>query len=282
MGVLLIFGRWAGALASGAAVAVAFVCANYTARHLSWDDEPLLPWKPDDPAKPWLWLPRVALVLVAVGLISRWIGMIATHYLPERRWWGANLLVWAPRIAAVALTCGWLVSEKWATEDAWLMPALGAAMLLEWIVLDGLSRSEASAEVAGYQAAIFLTASMMLLYHHWATVSFIALIVGSTMFGIAVVAGIAKADTSGAVPASVGILPGLLLAGWMSQDSKIPLAAFWIVALAPLVLLPFLIPALARRDNWYIRAIRAVLILAALAAAAVLTDKYEQPAFGAT
>jgi hypothetical protein len=102
--LFLVFGRWAGALGSALAVALAFVWANYTFAAASWDDTGrLVPWKATPNAPAWHWLARVALMLVAVGLLSRWIGLIAANYIPERRWWGANLLVWAPRVAAVVL-----------------------------------------------------------------------------------------------------------------------------------------------------------------------------------
>jgi hypothetical protein len=102
---------------------------------------------------------------------------------------------------------------------------------------------------------------------------------GGAMFGVAVVAGVGRADASGAVPAGVGVLPALLLAAHISQDSNIPQAAFWLVALAPLVLLPFLVPAVARRDRWSVRLVRAAVVFAPLVAALVLAARHEQLAF---
>src|SRR5688572_4257246 len=100
-------GRWATALGSAAAVVVAFVWANYTFAGLEWEKagtSRLIAWKPDDPQQAWMWLPRAALVLVLVGLLSRWLGLIAGRLLttpvenyfdpdatPERAgryWWG--------------------------------------------------------------------------------------------------------------------------------------------------------------------------------------------------
>jgi hypothetical protein len=61
---------------------------------------------------------------------------------------------------------------------------------------------------------------------------------------------------------------------------QVPEAAFWLVALAPAMLLPFLIPAVARnQDRWYVRAMRAILVLAPLVAAAVLASQNETLAF---
>ena len=62
-------------------------------------------------------------------------------------------------------------------------------------------------------------------------------------------------------------------------DHNVPAAYFWLVALAPLLLLPFLIPALARKDRWYVRVIRALLVLVPLAVAVALAAQHEQLAF---
>jgi hypothetical protein len=59
----------------------------------------------------------------------------------------------------------------------------------------------------------------------------------------------------------------------------VPPTAFWLVALAPLALVPFLIPALSRKNGWVARVIRAVLVLAPLVAAVVLAGQHEQIAF---
>ena len=51
----------------------------------------LIPWKPAENAPAgWQSLPRAAILMVVVGLLSRWIGLLAARYLPERYWWGAS------------------------------------------------------------------------------------------------------------------------------------------------------------------------------------------------
>lgn len=305
MCVFLLTGRWAGALGSAVAAVAGFAWANYAYRHMGWSDVPLLPWKPPaEGAKALDWLPRSALVLLVVGLVSRWAGLAAARYLPERRWWVANVLVWIPRVAVVAVVVQRLVPEKAAAETVWLIPALGAAMLLNWVALDGVARSvgigdvetdggvphptwqapqptttSTGWQVAGYQAAIFASASALMLYHHWASASYIAIVLAAMMCGVATAAGVGKADASGAVPAGVAFLPTLLLVAHLSQDSKIPQAAFWLVALAPLMLLPFLVPAVARTDRWYVRLIRAAMVLIPLVTAILLAAQHEELAF---
>ncbi|HUR53463.1 MAG TPA: hypothetical protein VMZ71_05005, partial [Gemmataceae bacterium] len=220
-----LLGRWAGALGSACAVAAGFVAANYVFLKPSWADGRVLPWKQLSETKPWEWLPRAALVLLVVGLASRWLGLILMHKVPERRWWVANVFVWAPRLASVFVVGGWLVAERWATEHPWLPWALRAAMLFNWVVLDSIARTGpgllpvpgiyderrepagdwtgAGGQVAAYLSLILLAASVVSLYSYWGSPTEVSTILGAAMFGIAVAAGAAKVDASGAIPAGV-------------------------------------------------------------------------------
>jgi len=108
----------------------------------------------------------------------------------------------------------------------------------------------------------------------------LAVIVGCGMFGIAVVATLGGCDTSGAVPAGAVFLPGLILGTRPSMvPHNVPPMALWLVALTPLVLLPFTVPALARGNGWMVRVARVLLILAPLIAAIVLASQHEKLAF---
>src|SRR5438445_805848 len=75
------------------------------------------------------------------------------------------------------------------------------------------ARAGRGAEVAAYLSLFLMAGGMLLLYAHTALFMEIAVLLGSAMFGIAVAAGVGKADTSGAIPAGVVFLPGLVLAG---------------------------------------------------------------------
>lgn len=287
--LFLLLGRWSGALGSATAVVVAFLWANFTLTFLKFDETPtwentarLIPWKPGESAPGWHYLPRAALVLVIVGLVSRWIGLLAARYLPERRWWGANLLVWAPRLAAVIAVSAWLKAGQAAAapEWEWLRLQLMLSMFFIWIALDGVARDEAGAEVALYQSAMFLVAAAMLLYTHNAKLMEVAVILGCAMFGIAVVAALGGCDTSGAIPAGVAFLPGLIFGTRPSLDPhNVPPMGLWLVALSPLVLLPFLIPAQFEKRGWAVRLVRAALVVAPLVAAIVLASQHEKLVF---
>jgi hypothetical protein len=285
----LLVGRWAGALGSAAAVTVAFMVANFTLNNVGFEDKPtwdntarLIPWKPKENAPGWHWLPRAAAVLVVVGLLSRWIGLLATRLLPERFWWGANLLVWAPRLAGVIVVSAWIASGPAASKPEWehLRLQLAACMFAIWIALDGVARAEAGAEVAAYMGLCFFAAAIILIYAHSKFFMDMAVIFSFAMFGIAAAAAVGKADTSGAIPASVVFLPGLIFGTKPSMEvHKVPEVALWLVVLAPLVLLPFLIPVLSRQRGWIVRSIRAVVILAPVIVAVTLAAQHEKLPF---
>jgi hypothetical protein len=57
--------------------------------------------------------------------------------------------------------------------------------------------------------------------------------------------------------------------------NEVPTIAFWLVTLAPIALLPFLTPFMSRQHAWYIRVLRALLVLAPLIVAVVLAEQHE-------
>lgn len=287
--LFLFLGRWAGALGSAAAITLAFMTANFTLATVGFEDQPtwentarLISWKPGENAPGWQWLPRAALVLVVVGLLSRWVGLLAGRFLPERHWWGVNLLVWAPRLAAIAVVSEWLVLGTAAAAPEWkyLRYQLAAAMIGIWIALDGVARADAGAEVAAYMAAAFFAAAMMLILAHTKRHMDLAVILGCAMFAIAVVSSLGSSDASGAVPVAVAFLPGLVLGTQPSLGThKIPQLALWLVSLAPLALSPFLISALNAKRGRVVVLVRATLVLAPLAAAVIMATQHEVLAF---
>ena len=275
MAFILCLGRWAGPLGAAVGAIVGYAWANYTFDLLTWEStHRLIPWKPD--RSTWHFLPQASLVLVGVGLASRWLGSLVGCMLPERRWWVANLLVWLPRWIAVLVVGSWLIPTPWVEAHTWLRPALGAAMLFSWIALDGLARSGASGEVSSYLAAIFLAASVLFIYAHSKLFMELAVVLGYVFFGIAAVARSARVDASGAIPAAVGFLPALALNVRFQTESLVPVSAFVLIALAPLALLPFSIPRLARQRRWLVMPLRALLVLLPLVFAVMLTLEYER------
>lgn len=280
MAAFLALGRWAAALGSAAAVVVGFAWANYTFDVLSWANTTrVIPWVAEEGAPAWHRLPRAGLILLGAGLLSRWLGLLAARKLDERRWWAANLFTWAARVGAVAVVAPGLVPEAAATEQMWLRPALVAAVLAAWVALDGVARDRAGSEVAAYLAAAFMAAGAVLLYAHSARFMDVAVMCGCAAAGVAVAAFPTRADASGAAPLGALGLPALMMEGRLLTESLVPVTSFWLVGLAPLGLLPFLIPAVARQPRWVVIPLRALLVLAPLVAAVVLAAQHEKLAF---
>lgn len=297
MCLFLVLGRWAAALGSAAAVIAGFVWADFTFEKASWDAiSRLIPWKPEENAPAWHLIPRAAFVLVVVGLGSRWAGMLIARALPQRLWWGENLLVWAPRVAAVATVSAWVTPAAATEQWAWIRPAMIGVMVLSWVILDGLSRTWDCGHVAAYHSLIFFATGSVLMYHTWNTATELAFILGSAMFGIAVATAVrATAVTppellpwekpppgvmaSGAIPAGVAFLPALLLNARLLAESNLPPTPFWLLAVSPLALAPFLIPWVARQRRWFVVLAGAVLLLIPLGIAVSVASQCGPPAY---
>lgn len=263
--LVLAVDRRLGALASALAILAGLAYANLT--------ELRLPWNPD-PAKSvsvaWEWLPRAVILLVAVGLVSRWLGLALN------RWqWLATPAVWLPRLAATILVAFWLVPERVREPEPWLLPGLAAVAFLDWLILDGLARA-LDATLPFDLAAMMIAASVVILYSHSARFMDVAVMAGAAFFAIGLVARAARpVDMSGAVPASVALLPGLLLSTHVSTESLVPKSAYLLVALASLALAPSLIPALARRAGPLAMIFRFAILLIPLILAGILAGRVE-------
>jgi hypothetical protein len=277
----MAFGRWSVSLAAAAAIIAAFVLANFQplehGESLTWETtHRLLPWKPNKST--FTHLPRAVLLLVAVGLASRWIGLLVGRALKDRLWWLPSLVVWLPRWVAVLVVGAWVAPPQLLEANIWLKPALAAATLLVWIATDGPARSGSGDQTMALVAACFLAGSVVFIYAHSKRFMELATLFGFGFAGIAAVARVSKADTSGAVPAAAGLWPALALNVWFQTqtDSLIPVSAYWLLALAPLGMLPFLHPRLARQNPWLVGTLRALAVLIPLAIAVVMALQFEQ------
>jgi hypothetical protein len=289
--LFLTLGRWTAALACALGVAVAFVWANYAFQpndetyretgQVLWEKMwRLIPWHVEaDTRSAWHWLPKASLILLLVGLLSRWMGLAFLNQRPDQPRWRISLLVWAPRTSAVVVVCGWLVSDRVARESAWLQFALPLIMLLIWLTCDGLARAREGGEIALALAFCLLALSGVLIYSHTAQLMELAVIAAAALFGIAAAVNVARVDCSGAIPAAVVFLPGLAVAGQTTTISNVPSASFWLAAVAPLFLAPFLLPALARRTPWWMRILRLAIVLLPLITAIVLAAWDEKLAY---
>jgi hypothetical protein len=268
------FGRWNAALSAALAIIAAYVAANFQpvehGEPLAWESTSrLIPWKAEKSTVHQL--PRAALALLAVGLVSRWVGLLCGLMLKDRLWWLPSLAVWVLRWAAVLVVGLWVIPPEMRTDRAWLHPAFSAAMLFLWIAADGTARSGAGDQVMTLLAACFLAGSLVFIYAHWQSPMELAIAIGFGLLGIGVVSRVSKAETSGAVPAAVGLWPALVLnVRFQQSESLVPLAAYWLLALAPLGMLLFMIPRVARQNRWLVGSLRAMAVLIPLAIAMYL------------
>jgi hypothetical protein len=276
---LAICRRSLGALGSALAILAGMAYANWVELRLPWKLRGvLLEFESKDDRKGWDWYVYSAIFLVAVGLVTRWLGQLLKIKCDSGRWWWtSNLVVWLLRLPALYFIATLLVPVR-SNEPVptWIIPAFAAAMFLEWIILDSISRAGNGATVTLIQSAMLMAGGSVILYAHSARFMDVSVMAAMAYFGIAVVAIAAQpVETSGSIPAGIVLLPGLLLSTKLGTDSKVPDHSFWIVALAPLVLAPWMIPALTRKNGWINFAIRWLLVLTPLVIAVILAGQKE-------
>lgn len=278
--VILLAGgsRWASAGAALAFAAGAGV-GNWYRPALPWLSEkpdwqwlpvfgdrlalPAPVWKPEGPA--WHWLLWLGLAALAVGLLTR------MPYVPAA-------VRWLARAAAAALAAWLLVPADLREELAWTVAAFAAAVFAEWSLLEPLCERSPGGSVPLGLALTFFAAAAVLLHAHTMRFTDVAAFLGASLGGIAVAAR-RKADAGAAVPGAAVLLPGLLLIGNNTTESEVPLASFLLVALAPLALLPTLLPPFGRWQGVRLKLLQLALILAPLIVAVVLAMRAESLEF---
>jgi hypothetical protein len=278
--VILLAGgnRWA---APGAALALAAGAAigNWYQPSLPWLSEkpdwqwlsvlgdqltvPAPVWKPDGPA--WHWLLWMGLAALAVGLLTR------LPYVP-------GVVRWLVRAAAAGLAAWLLVPADLREETAWYVAAFAAAVFVEWALLEHLCKRSPGGGIPLGLALTFFAAAAVLIHAHTALFTNVATFLGASLGGIAVAAR-RRADAGGAAPGVAVLLPGLLLTGQTTTFSEVPLTSFLLVALAPLALLPTLVPPLGRWQGIRLKLLQFILILATLVVAVVLAMRAESLEF---
>jgi hypothetical protein len=239
--VILLAGgsRWA---APGAALALA---AGTIIGNWYQQEEPALPWLPKGlPGNPevarWHWLLWLGLAALVLGVLLR---------LPQV----PALVRWLVMAAAAGFATWLLVPPDLLPEDlrekaAWLVAACAAVVFVEWALLEHLGERSPGGGIPLGLALTFFAAAAVLIYADTARFMDVALILGASLFGIAVAAR-QQADAGAVAPGVAVLLPGLLLNGKYTTFSEVPLTSFLLVALAPLALLPTLLPPFHRWEG---------------------------------
>ena len=282
--LFLLFGRWAGgARAPRRRSRSAFLWRNFTLDNPegSTTSRPgrtrarLLPWNAGGRNAPgWHWLPRAAL-RAGRGRAGVAVDRDCSSRAPARaRWWGANLLVWAPRVAAVFVVSGWLVLGKAAAAEQWQWLRWQLARRrcsLVWVALDGVARAGASAEVVRIPGRDVPRGRRGPALHAQREAHGTGGRLGSAMFGIAVARrGWAEADgrlRAGQSPRRGAVLPSrrvmflpLALGVAVAATTRSRRTASGWSRSPRSLLLPFLIPRCrARTAGWSARRSGAVL-----------------------
>ena len=253
---VLLLGRRFANLGAALAMVAGLLAGN-------WEKVPM-PAVPT--ASAWTHLPLYALVLLSVGLLTQLVG----DAVPRLR-----LANWPTRALVLGFAADAVIPADPGLDRPQFYALFVAGSLALWFTFDRLAECDSHAEVAATMGVTALLGGGVMLYAHSAKFLDMATTLGSALLGVAVVAGSAKADARGAIPAFVGLLPGLLVSGRALTTSEVPAASFVLAAVAPLALVPWLVPNLSRRKGPWPRLIRAASVLALLVVALVLAGRVE-------
>lgn len=261
LGVVLLVAAWRKLAWPGAALGAlgGAALANWGRDYFSWG----FGERTYDAVAP------AALALTLVGLVTQPLSSI--KWRPE----AMTLLMWLIRVAAAVEFAGWL-APAWPDRLA-----LAGAASLHWAVLDLVARpmperrGNRSAQVLLLQSLALTLAGGVALYAHSMRLSDYLSLAGAATLGVALAGYAANVDVRAALPLGVLTLPGVLLVTRETTTSLVPVSAYALAASAPLGLLPWLVPALARRDGWAGVAIRFAVVAGLAAGAVALAGRVE-------
>lgn len=209
---------------------------------------------------------------------------------PDGKWWhwglyafGLALAVeFGARLPGVPVAVGHLfrgvaagviasavLPEKWALGvDRWILPLTAGVMAVQWAILDTVSRKNPGGTLAACLSLVAGGAACVAIHDSSARFTDFATFVASALGVLAVGGWILRADVGGGV-AVVPVITVLLMVreGAIPTDpadttKHVPVAAYWLVGLAPLLLGVFLIPPLTRFGiRWYSTPVKLLLVL---------------------
>ena len=263
---VLLLGRRFGNLGAALAVVAGLLAGN-------WEKVPMPAVLT---ASAWTHLPPYTVFLLSVGLVTQLLADAADRFESLKSYrTGFSAAKWPTRAVLLALGAGPVIPADPGFDRTQFYALFVVGSLALWVTFDRLAEVGFPAECAVLMGVTALLAGGVMLYAHSAKFLDMATILGSALLGVAVVAGSAKVDARGAVPAFVGLLPGLLVSGRALTTSEVPAASFVLAAVAPLTLLPWLIPKLSRRTGPWPRVIRLLSVLTPLVVALVLAGRVE-------
>jgi len=239
-----------GALGKNAAVAAAAVAVLAGFAEGNALKEPL-PWWPK--TTPWTWtLPALAVA----GVAEAAVGAFA---------WG-----WLGRLAASGVVAWLLVPPGWGVG------LFAASVFASWQLL-AVHLRDLPPGVGPLLLAVVLAggAANVLIHHHTMRFAEVAILLASGLVGVAAASLLARDDGRGVAGPTVLLVHAALYAGWETTDSNVPLAAFFLVALAPLATGLAFLPALRPGGPWRRGAALAALLAVPVVVAVILAGLYE-------
>jgi hypothetical protein len=209
---------------------------------------------------------------------------------PDGKWWHWGLLAvglalaveFVARLPGVPVAVGHLfrgvaagviasavLPSKWVEGvDRWILPFTAAVMAVVWGALDAVSRKNPGGTLAACLSLVAGGAACVAIHDGSARFTDFATFVASALFVLALGGWILRADVGGGV-AVVAVMTVLLMVReealpTSDEDTTkhVPVAAYWLVALAPLVLSVFLIPQVSKfGTKWYGAFVKVLLVL---------------------
>ena len=249
-GILALAGKRARPVASAVAIVAGLLAGN-------WYNSPfpIAQWK--EPSAARFYLPHAAVLLLIVGCFASLLEDLTTAGSKWSRFI-VTTIVWNLRAFAVGIVAYFVLPSEVGLPFSMFFAVLSLSL---WFTLERSSLDGSGAEAGLIAYLGCATAGGVMLFAHYASFMDYAMILGASFLGLAVIAAHGKFDLRGAVPAYVGIIPGLLVSGKTLTDSQTPPTCFWIAGLLPLIALPGLIPVVNRNLGRYAFVLRVGLVM---------------------
>ncbi len=190
------------------------------------------------------------------------------------------------RGVAAGVIASAVLPSKWVEGiDRWILPFSAAVMAVVWGVMDTVSRKYPGGTLAACLSLVAGGAACVAIHDGSARFTDFATFVASSLFVLALGGWILRADVGGGV-AVVAVMTVLLMVReealptpplpTVSEEAlsttaddvtvqatkHVPVAAYWLVALAPLVLSLFLLPLVSKfGTKWYAAVAKLLLVL---------------------
>lgn len=258
----LTFGKASASAAAVVALIAALAVGNYTGK-LNPD------WWPT--GKRFTWLPWLAAAGGLAGLVIHTLKRPAV---------GHSLWAFVAVMAVLkVLPKDYLTKPEWHTIP---LPVLAFVLLTAAV---GFGFMKLSEKRPGWLTPFLLGSALMaggtvIVHAHSKSLLDVATLGGMGLFGIAAVVLVTKGDAGAVFPGAAFLLTGTLLAGQYETYSNVPTAAFVLPAVAPLLALVGLVPAVDRLCPRKRFAVVVLPVLVLLGVAIGLAMANESLAFG--